>query len=102
MAVGISSLASVDGLGNMPCNTVNNNFNAAVDLDTLFGGYSKIGEGLAWTRHKAMGGEQANHTLKEPAGSCIMLSFHPAMPPHFATTFCLAALLQATPCATMR
>lgn len=41
MAVGISSVASIDGGAS---NTLNNNFNAAVDLDTLFGGYSKIGE----------------------------------------------------------
>lgn len=42
----LGSLASVDGGGAavIPSNTLNNNFNAAVDLSSLFGGYNKIGE----------------------------------------------------------
>lgn len=70
---------------------------------------------------RAMGGEQAHHTLfrepagscivlsftcctmfREPAGYCIVLSFHPTVPPQPATNPCFAALLQATPCATMQ
>lgn len=42
-SMAISSIASVDGLA-VPSNTLTNSFNAAVDLDTLFGGYAKIGE----------------------------------------------------------
>lgn len=32
------------GAASIPSNTLNNNFNAAVDLSSLFGGYHKIGE----------------------------------------------------------
>jgi hypothetical protein len=48
MAAPLSSLASVDGsaaaVDLMSSNTLKNNFNAAVDLSSLFGGYNVIGE----------------------------------------------------------
>lgn len=44
MGVG-SSLASADSLNmDIPSNSLQNNFNAAIDLSSLFGGYQKIGE----------------------------------------------------------
>jgi hypothetical protein len=45
MAVGMGSmsLASVDAIG-IPSNTLTDNFNAPLDLSSLFGGYQKIGE----------------------------------------------------------
>lgn len=43
-SLAVGSLASVDGLMlDVPSNTLKDNYNAAVDLSSLFGGYRQIG-----------------------------------------------------------
>lgn len=79
MGVGSSVLASADTLNmDIPSNSLNNNFNAAIDLSSLFGGYQKIG-GLRGSQHRvaAFSHVRTLHTVKPLLQSANQLTAGP-------------------------